>query len=91
MFASKFVKEVKEQMGAEVFILVGYLDEKGKIQKAKWVLTHPVAHPISQKAAQPNMNLSLFCTSADVGRDLAKSVSADYPYIESGQRFCICT
>jgi hypothetical protein len=38
VFASRFVKEAKEQMGAEVFILVGYLDEKGKIQKAKWVL-----------------------------------------------------
>jgi hypothetical protein len=35
VFASKFVKEVKEQMGAEVFILVGYLDENEEIQKAK--------------------------------------------------------
>jgi hypothetical protein len=34
-FASRFVKEAKEQMGAEVFILVGYQDEKGEIQKAK--------------------------------------------------------
>jgi hypothetical protein len=35
--ALKFARFSKEQMGVEVFMLAGWLDEKGNVKKAKWV------------------------------------------------------
>ena len=35
--ALNFARSAKEQMGAEVFMLAGWQDERGNIMKAKWV------------------------------------------------------
>ena len=32
---NKFVREVKQQMGVEIFMLAGYRDSKGNLRKSK--------------------------------------------------------